>query len=461
MTKRNLILTRVVVVICLFSNIAFAYKPSATFWESRSKQQSATLASLPVNSLPPSIMPQLSSLSSTVSSIRNLSKRHGISAQTNLPDEFFAHLNIRAVHPSKSNRTVVLVEDVHQNFEAQSHISKAIQSFGSAGGKRSVTVALEAASGGFVFDKFRKFPNQQIVAQVADSFLETGELTGPAHAGITFNKPENGSGLRFVGVDDSDSYRENVSAYKSSKEHQKAILRSLDSERREISRRKKKVFNARLLQFDAVVESHRVGSLPLGAYVATLSSFGAPVTLTMETFHNAYQMETLLDFEKIEAERRVVLESLVGKMNASDTQSLMDLSLAYQAGTVSFADYYQHLKSLCQKTGVNLARAPNFDNYIRYVLLSDGINVETLLQDILSAEKSVYAALAVTPEEKNLVSKSRRIYLTEGLANFTLTSDEWNEYKKNAFPSPNSYFQMGVPLLVRQRRMRRGTTRGG
>lgn len=69
------------------------------------------------------------------------------------------------------------------------------------------------------------------------------------------------------------------------------------------------------------------------------------------------------------------------------------------------------------------------EQYIRYVLLADGINAEALLSDLMSLERKAYASLAKTPEALALVNKSRVEYLSEKLVDFSLTPEEWKEYR--------------------------------
>jgi hypothetical protein len=69
------------------------------------------------------------------------------------------------------------------------------------------------------------------------------------------------------------------------------------------------------------------------------------------------------------------------------------------------------------------------DEYVRYVLLCDGIDAEQLLNEIVALEKTAYDALAKTPEEKALAAKSRQVWLTSKLVEFGLTPPEWLEYK--------------------------------
>ncbi|MFN0117728.1 MAG: SNF2-related protein [Elusimicrobiota bacterium] len=112
----------------------------------------------------------------------------------------------------------------------------------------------------------------------------------------------------------------------------------------------------------------------------------------------------------------------------------MKESVAYRMGNLSFGSYYQGLKNLCNEKGISLDKTPSFNNYIRYVLLSDGIKAEPLLKSVRSLEEEIVERLAKTNEEKELINLSRQLTLTEKLVDFSLTPNEWEEYKKHSNP---------------------------
>jgi hypothetical protein len=50
------------------------------------------------------------------------------------------------------------------------------------------------------------------------------------------------------------------------------------------------------------------------------------------------------------------------------------------------------------------------DAYLQYVLLSDSINAEKLLQEVDSMEAEGYRVLAKTPQETILIKKSKWLH---------------------------------------------------
>ena len=98
------------------------------------------------------------------------------------------------------------------------------------------------------------------------------------------------------------------------------------------------------------------------------------------------------------------------------------------------------------------------DEYVRYVLLCDGIDAEKLLNEMVSLEKAAYDTLAATSEEKALAAQSRQAWLTSKLVDFGLTPPEWKEYgiaytsanyaaNDSALRIPHSAFPISLPHL--------------
>lgn len=434
--SRKTVLKRVAVVVSgvyLFTNVAFAHSPQTSVWKDRkSPTQVASAAGMP--GFNPPFKNNLSAIPAVRSAFSSstaplLKKKQNTELVATLPDSFFAHVNIKEAHTANSHGapSVVLLEDVHQNREAQQHISKAILSFGPPQKDDKVLVALEGAAGPFVFDEFRAL-SPSAVSTVANSFLNTLDISGPAHAGYA-SATHASTNMVFWGVDDRTAYAQNVRAYQLSTKNKEDVLRTLHTSKRVLDEKKNSIFSPELLAFDRTVEQYRAGTLPLRQYVSALAQSSLSTSLAFETFQQALEMESKIDFAVVEAERRSVIEKLVRSLQEKDLNQLIALSLGYQEGTLTFGDYYSELRRICQNAGVDLMQTPQFNNYIRYVLLADGVDANQLFRELASLETQVYAQLADNKEEEDLIATSRQLYLTHELVQFGLTPDQWMEYQ--------------------------------
>src|ERR1044071_2320008 len=137
------------------------------------------------------------------------------------------------------------------------------------------------------------------------------------------------------------------------------------------AKKKAKAFSPALKNFDDLRSGYHKGAVSFGAYVKKLSELTEATDITLQQFLEAYAMESQIDFTRADAERQRVIEKITQAMDEKEMTDLLAQSMAYRMGRLSFGTYYQNLKDLCEKKGVSLRKYPAFDEYIRYVLLSD------------------------------------------------------------------------------------------
>ena len=150
-----------------------------------------------------------------------------------------------------------------------------------------------------------------------------------------------------------------------------------------------------------------------------------PVSPALTAYLTALSSEEKLDMALVESQRARLLEQLSRKLNPAETQNLLDHSAAYRTGELGHSDFYAFLKNLCAAKNVELFRYPAMNDYIRYVILADSLDVDAIVVDAAALEKKIYAALAVSERERLLVAEERRLHLTEKLLSFALTKTEW------------------------------------
>jgi len=425
----------------LVAQIALADAAQTNFWAERRKsmerskesQDEILLASLPstISSNPSQVFKELPSprpheIVSQGIVDDSLSPASETELTTLMSALQSAYGNVRETfvpQKAKIDKTVILIQDVHMNQEAQENIGKAVQELIDQG--KVGLIGLEGATKPIDLAPLRSFPYPDITKKVADYMLKVNKITGPIHAGLTSEK----SIPSIIGVDDPTHYKANVEAYKQSAGRQAQYKLAIGGLQARLAQEKKTGFNPALQKFDNQVEAYRKGALKLGEYLRSLSQTVSDTPLSIETFLAALDMEEKLDFSRVEKERTQILEKLVQKLKKDQILDLVRESLTYRLGKVSHSNFYAYLRDLCKKNGVSLAQYPAMDSYIRYVLLSDSFKADQLFRDVTNMEQQGYARLAQTPQEKALVAESKRLYLTGKLVDFALTTQEWEEYR--------------------------------
>ncbi len=431
-----------------FGNVVLAHSAEVNFWRERQKKQTppeknevqlaALPASLPVGrDNPADLLRQIPTLSKTFNAI----------SENALPEKFKpSHVpadlrpvleriptnagTIKQVSIAPTDKSmVVLLQDVHMNTEAQGNIAEIVKAM------RVPVVAVEGAEGPFNFSDFENFKDGKIKKAVADSFLHQNLISAPSYAGVLSEKGK----LQLVGVDDADRYQANVNAYKEATREKNAVEKRLKNKRRRLAEQKGKELNEALKKFDAHRAAYEDGTLAFGDYIKWLASDDASNELVINQFLAAYQIEKRLDFERVERERARVVEQLAQKLDTSDLNSLLAQSVAYRLGKISYAGYYGWIKTFMTRAHLSLSDTPAFDEYIQYVLLTEGINAEKLFAAMKNLEARTVASLCRTPREKELMQASRLLFLEQKLVDFALTPEEWAEYQR----MQGSEFTMG------------------
>ena len=466
MSKRSPPLSRRIIagsaaVLYTVGNVVFPHAAEANFWQERRRvaerqggESGSLAAALPGSIGAERVLNQLPSLETQAlapSLPRNVSEK----LPKGFAEEHASLLNalssqygsIRRISLASSNTRslasspiIVHVKDVHQNLAAQRNIAALVGRVASlphAAGNPAM-VALEGVFGPVDLSRYRSTPYKSSLKKAADFLLKENKITGPVHTLLTVGAAD----AVLTGVDDESHYRANVEAYRASAPRQGEIKKQLAEQSSALVARKASVFSPALKSFDEKVQAYRDGKLSLGDYVRVVSATTLPpphplLTKEGETtkftsvqiFVQALEIEESINFKQVEVERRRLVEGLVKRLDEKRIQELLRWGMAYRSGAATYGDFYRYLSGLCRSAGMDLSEFPAMSEYVRYVLLADRIDAGALLTEISGRESEVYGRLAKTSEEKALVQESRRLFLTEKLADFALTPEEWKEYQ--------------------------------
>jgi len=411
-TQRSVKFISVVVSLSILANqVLFAHAPATTVWQER--RTSAPFFS------------QLPSLD-RITDVRRLPAFASENPLLkNLPLQFGT---LRDSYKGVSRRRFLIIQDIHLNTEAQANVAGMLRELATR--KNLASVAVEGASGPFNFEQFWNAAPSKIVNEVADAFFKSNRIGAVSYAGITAGHTD----IPTVGVDDYRLYQANLDAYKTSYRQKSSVSNLLAREKAALALKEQTVFNPSLLKFNRLVESYQAGSLPLGKFVAAVFDANSQAKSShpvLAAYSQAYRLEQGIDWAQADHERKLIFESLVSKLDRGGVDELIQASIAYKGGQIACVDYYRYLSSLLSRHSISLDRAAAFNAYLRYTALADGINAEHLLGEIRAATDKTLLALATTDEERALLRQARSHGLREKLAGFTLTPEEWEDYRLN------------------------------
>ncbi|MCG3204169.1 MAG: hypothetical protein KCHDKBKB_00875 [Elusimicrobia bacterium] len=420
MKKRVVRKKLVVAVLTVYfaGNVLWAHRSQTRFWEERRESRTAQLASFP---------PLKSSLSS-----------HGFSVphHSNTDSTKYGRLTALSNSPrpknDKKTKTVVLVQDIHMNLEAQENIGKALLPI--CQNNRTDVIFLEGAFQPLDLSAYRDFSDRPAVVNVADYLLSKLKISGPIHAALTsqISLPP------LVGVDDPHLYHANVKAYLNNTPFMKQERRWVLNRTTQLEESMRRAFNEDLADFDEKTRSYRQGKLPLADYLQILKNWSKTDDTYLNDFLKAVRLESTLNFEQVEQERARLLRDLIIKLSDKEVENLMKQTASYQLGGLSGEQFYRSLNDLCRRHGLGLSPYPVFRGYLVYVSLIEKLDVDKIFRLVPLLEKKIQIDLARTSLERELLEQSRFLHLVSKLVEFSLTPEEWDDYRdlKKRRPQP-------------------------
>lgn len=330
------------------------------------------------------------------------------------------------IAPKAGAPLVVHIQDAHGILEAQKNMGALIQGLQQ---ERGISlVGLEGASGAFALEAFRAWPDADVLKAVAETLLREDAIGGPEFAGLTAP-----TAPLLWGVEDKTRYEDNIQSFKDSLKNKPAAhayLARLESASKDL---KARVFSPALRDFDRHAAAYAEGRETLGVYVKFLLASGHGVkasTLNLRLLAEALHWEENLDFKKVERDRQRLVEVLARTLPEKRLNQLVQQSLLYRAGRMTYGEYYRFMRSLCAENGISLAQYGEINDYITYVLLAEKINRNDLLMELAGLETGVQDKLAATVPQKRLVAASRSIALLQKLTGHAMTPADWLAYEK-------------------------------
>lgn len=415
-------------IIVFATNCAFAHLPQTNIWNERKTQGNRNsletqLAFLPVAG---SLDTRFSPGAVNVSTVKKLETWVGrFDSQRAKSPSQYGRLKLVSLPSSDTiPRTVLHVHDIHQNEEAQRHIAAMIAGLLHRG--EADLIAVEGSAGEIPTRPFQRHPGKDAVRAVADYLLSLGKISGAVYAAMTAQP----SDVPIVGVEDSIRYRANIDATRASAAVRPAVKRGLNRFSEVVKSHLRQNVNPKLAAFDSAVTAYHRGEQSMGEYVRLLTIDRDDIPTEIMIFLEAWRMESTIDQEKIESERKDLLNRLVPRLTIDELKILSDRGSAMRLGEATPLGFYRELESAAGRHKISLRSYPHLIDYLQYLALSEALDIERISIALEQFEEDGYARRAVTTEEKRLSDLSRFHVLAEKLIDFSLTRSEWARYAK-------------------------------
>ncbi|MBI2118203.1 MAG: hypothetical protein HYT97_01085 [Elusimicrobia bacterium] len=351
-----------------------------------------------------------------------------------------------------SKSLVILIQDAHGIYGVQKNISELIKGLNNFGVR---LVGVEGASGEMTgVYQWRNYPDKASLMKVANYLLEKGLLSGVEVAGlasspISSNYLKHGklcenkvhdtclknhlvsSGVEFYGVEEKDNYLEQVKSFTDTIVGNREVSSWLEKTKTAIESSKGRIYSLELKQLDKNRDLYEKGELKLGEWIQGLSKRDSKIlTFNLSKYAKAYELEKTINFKEVSAEQKKILEQLSQKLTKNQLVELLEESLAYRLGKISYVEFYAALKDRCEKA--KLFIAPELDKYMKYVVLVDGIDREKLFEEVKKLEDQVvgYLMKGASANIRSLVQMDQDYRLLTKALDFKLSPEEWKEFNQ-------------------------------
>jgi hypothetical protein len=313
-----------------------------------------------------------------------------------------------------------LVQDAHGVASAQRRIAELLAAWSSDGAVG--WVGLEGAAGPFALDAFRAYPDRAVTRALADHFLERGWLSGPEWFGLTADRLP-----QFWGVEDPALYAAHVKATRESFAAESRVKDRLAAARAAVEALKSALYSSALRAFDVRRAERRAGRVSLGDYVRFLARQpGAPAGPALATLRDLVDRESHLDFVRVDAERRRLLESLAARLPTERLNELADAARLCRAGRETPAVFHRRLADAARDAGIPTAAWPAFAAYVDYVHRAEALPAGALLADLDAREAAVEEKLVRSPRERELARLDQTLSRVERLVRRGASPEDWS-----------------------------------
>ena len=305
------------------------------------------------------------------------------------------------------NKTIILLQDAHTNDSGQMSLAKTLdilfqsQTPPNALFKKSGGISyvfLEAGFGNDSLSFLRQYSSLEERKKVALSYLRKGILHGEEYLDLTSNH-----NFTLWGVEDINLYMKALEAYRYTATQRTKFEDYLNKIDNAIKTLKPRILNPWTLSFDKSYNDYLEGKTSLEEHFKSLLIQAELHDIPLKNYPNFRKLKSLknleqtIDFNKANLEQR-------------------KLSIA------------------------SLTEHPELSKYLCYLKRSKKLNPQELLKEQKALENQVFDSLIQTPDEQTLLKCSKELRLLRKLFSFTLTPEEYEDYKEliSSFsPSPS------------------------
>jgi len=334
------------------------------------------------------------------------------------------------------DKVIIHIQDAHCNAFAQNKIAGIIDYLNKEYGINMIN--LEGGDGNYDLAIFTSISGDDIRREVADYFVEKGEINGAELYAI--NNPER---VTLWGIEDKDLYLKNLKVYRDSLKYRAEVDKFLNELTHILNNLKRHIYTPELLRIDKAYNAYKAGDMDFRGYLKFLIVRAKEGGIQVRQFANLYllvqamELEEKIDFKKANKERTALVDELKSGLSKNELRELIVKSIDFKTKKISRKVFYDFLLKKAKELGVKIDRFPALSSYIVYVTIFESVDRAKVMEELDEFEVRIKEPLYRNDTQRRLDVLSRNLALMKNIFEIMLTKTDYQYYLNN-----KSYFDV-------------------
>jgi len=321
---------------------------------------------------------------------------------------------------------IINIQDAHSNLGAQKSVAGILDSL--VTNYNIQLIAIEGSEGFIDTTLISSYPKKEVREEAAGYLMERGKISAGEYFSINSEKP-----VALYGIEDSNLYMENVKAFRKTIDSRSENTNNTEGLIGVLEGLREHVFSVDLYNLSKISLLHRKGSIPFTEYWDCVYKLGQKTGVPYAGYKNLKVMsdvmkkEEIIDFNKADAQRKMLIEILSKDMQKKDLEDLVLKSVDFKLGRLSSTDFHSYIMVLADRYKVDPVGYNELIKYAEYLALYDSIDVVELFLELDMLERAIKNVLFMNETERKLDHLLESTYLLKDLFEAKLSSAAYSD----------------------------------
>ena len=328
-------------------------------------------------------------------------------------------------------KTILYIQDIHSNFEAQLNISRMLNKLIADTGLKLIMV--EGAWGSVSLSHLRADATRERRQAVAEEYLKTGMISGEEYLDIAYDHE-----IELEGIDDERLHGENTTTLFKIQDIRATALEELLNIKTSLYELQRTIYSHQILQLERLDLDYRAAKTSPKDFYIQLHDIAKKVGEDFIDFQHfckfveAIGMEQNIDFTLVERERESIINHLTKIMPMQKYKDLILRSFKFSREKASAPWFHSYLIDDAESTKPDRSRYRNLKRYLDYITLHESTDAYTLFAEADDLVMKIKEKLCHTESERVLNKISIAINIVDNCLKTRLIPSQFEYYKNNS-----------------------------